>query len=132
MSFRDDYFKCFVCGVGGDVITFVRHIFKCDFFSAAEKLNRDFNLGLPIGRKASLSESRSIAKRCEELFAARREKERLEKRERELWDRWIDYDRAIRELRPKNLEEVFDDRFIEAIRNIEYIEFLIDSGGYYE
>ena len=39
-------FYCFGCGMGGDVISFVAHLFKIDFGSAIIRLDDDFGLGL--------------------------------------------------------------------------------------
>ena len=51
-------FYCFGCGVGGDVINFVMRLDNLDFKTACEKLNNDFMLGLPIGKRPNLREYR--------------------------------------------------------------------------
>ena len=48
---KDHYIHCFVCGQSADVIKFVQVYFCLDFQSAISKLNDDFKLGLPIGKK---------------------------------------------------------------------------------
>ena len=49
-------FYCFGCCVGGDVISFVMHLFRLGFREALLRLNDDFYLGLsgapPAGRQA--------------------------------------------------------------------------------
>jgi len=50
---RRDTFNCFVCGQHGDIFTLVMGLFGIDFPSAVRKLNKDFNLSLPIDRKAT-------------------------------------------------------------------------------
>lgn len=71
---HDDHFYCFVCNEGGDAIRLVRHIFGCDFKTALNRLNADFNLDLPLGTKPTDSE-RSALKRS---YAERLNKERAE------------------------------------------------------
>lgn len=46
-----DTYHCFVCHATGDVIQFVRSVTGDTFRGAMERINRDFNLGLPIGEK---------------------------------------------------------------------------------
>ena len=132
LSFRDGFFKCFVCGIGGDVITFVRYVLKTDFVSAMETLNRDFALGLPIGRKATLTERKAIERKVGELRSKKREEEYRKKREEQLWDKWIEYDKAVRELCPRDMTQEIDEKYIEAVKNINYVEYLIESGDYCE
>lgn len=67
---------CFGCGIGGDVINFVRHIFNLDFRQALLKLNNDFSLGLPIGRPRRRAE---VSKTVRDAW----EKERQRKINRE-------------------------------------------------
>ena len=43
----DQYFKCFGCGVGGDVISFVRKMESCDFYDACKILAKEANMELP-------------------------------------------------------------------------------------
>ena len=48
LSFTDRLYHCFACGSGGDVISFTQHVFELDFRAAIDKLNADFNLGIPL------------------------------------------------------------------------------------
>ena len=48
---KDEYIHCFVCGSTVDVVGFEMQYFNLDFMKAISKLNDDFNLGLPIGKK---------------------------------------------------------------------------------
>lgn len=68
--YRDTYY-CWVCHATGDVIQFVMSVTGDTFRAAMERLNRDFNLNLPIGekpcpdldRRAIESINREISKR---------------------------------------------------------------------
>ena len=48
-SIKNDYFNCFVCGVGGDCVTYTAKLFCLSNIDACKKLNDDFNLGLSFG-----------------------------------------------------------------------------------
>jgi DNA primase len=43
-SIKNDYFNCFVCGAGGDVITFTARLHGLKNYDACKKLASDFNL----------------------------------------------------------------------------------------
>ena len=47
-SIKDDYFNCFVCGAGGDLITFTAKYLGISNFDAAIELVRVFNLNIDI------------------------------------------------------------------------------------
>lgn len=55
------------------MIDFVMHYFNLDFGAATIKLDGDFNLGLPMGNKKSLSyrDKKAFIKKSRELVAAR-------------------------------------------------------------
>lgn len=46
MSVKNQYFKCFGCGAGGDVIAFTQKLFNITFPQAIVRLDGDFHLGL--------------------------------------------------------------------------------------
>ena len=50
-SIKDDYFNCFVCGVGGDLITFTAKYFGLSNYDAVKKLIEDFHLNIQIDKK---------------------------------------------------------------------------------
>ena len=52
--------KCFGCGAGGDVISFVMQFFGIGFSQALLRMDLDFGLGLS-GKRPDLRESRRIA-----------------------------------------------------------------------
>ena len=62
-------FYCFGCGMGGDVISFVAHLFKIDFGSAIMRLDDDFGLGLC---KQSESRRRDLDARWKEIQSEKR------------------------------------------------------------
>ena len=48
MKLNEDYFYCFGCGAGGDVITFTARLFNLRPYEAARKLASDFNIPVDI------------------------------------------------------------------------------------
>lgn len=51
-----EYFKCFGCGAGGDVIKFVQLLFGLSFYDAVNKIADDFSVGAEHRRKQSAQE----------------------------------------------------------------------------
>lgn len=74
-SIKNNYFKCFVCGVGGDCITYTAKLFGIRSIDACKKLNDDFNLGLTFGYKKENSAKISTTAR---LRADRERQKRLQ------------------------------------------------------
>lgn len=131
LSFTDALYHCFVCGSGGDVIHFVQHTFELDFMSAVDKLNTDFGLGIPLERPMTLRERNDAEKRHQRIIAARRQAER-EKQEQdslywELWEAWIKLDKDRQAYAPKHPGDALHPLFVQAIQNINYVEYLIDT-----
>ena len=83
MLVKNGFVYCFVCAARFDIIGTVQHLFGLSFIQACEKLNSDFNCGLPIGKKLTAQEYREIKlreqKRKQEQQAAEKRK-RLENR----------------------------------------------------
>ena len=101
------------------------------FLDACAKINSDFNLGLPIGKKLSLRQQRD---------AERAAKERKDKREAERahyqslkddWFKWLKcwdtLDRYITELAPKEPEDDIDPLYTLAVKNIAYANYMLDE-----
>ena len=69
-SIKRDYFNCFVCGAGGDLITFTAKLHGLSNIDACKKLDQDFHLGLsqqPVSHIDRLKADRERAKRQAEL-----------------------------------------------------------------
>lgn len=67
-------YYCWVCHAHGDVIQFVMSVLGLSFQDAMQRLNDDFNLGLPIGAEPSDAERHRLA----ELNRKIEERRRLE------------------------------------------------------
>ena len=69
-SIKKDYFNCFVCGAGGDVITFTAKLHGLKNYDACKKLVNDFGLNIdtePQTQADRLKADRERAKRQAEL-----------------------------------------------------------------
>ena len=85
----DKGFHCFACSAGNSVIDFVMLYFGLPFHAAQEKLNADFNLGLPIGKELTTKE------RVDAAAEARKRKSEAQERERRLQALKDAVDRAL-------------------------------------
>lgn len=122
---------CFGCGWHGDIIQFVSNMFGLNFRSAVEKLNTDFSLGLPIGRRATLSEAAAISSTRRRMERERAERERVEterlERFTELWGEYAELDKILTEQRPTSPDDEISPQFLDALKRIEYVGFKIDE-----
>ena len=69
-STKNNYFNCFVCGAGGDLITFTAKLFGLRNYDACRKLVSDFGLNIatePQTQADKLKADRERAKRQAEL-----------------------------------------------------------------
>ena len=124
-------FYCFGCGAHGSVIDFVMLYFGLSFKDALAKINEDFSIGLPIGERISLRQRREMEHRQRERQEERnREQRELERLYGEYWaafDLWQKYDTNKREYAPKSPSEDFHPLYVEAIKNIDYASYLLDT-----
>ena len=69
-SIKNDYFHCFVCGAGGDLITFTARYLNLHNIEAARELVREFGLDIDISTKEERqAQYRAERKRKEEIKA---------------------------------------------------------------
>lgn len=121
---KKQIFKCFGCGAGGDIFTFVMKYLGCDFKTALSEINIAFKLGL--GGSCSDYEVIQFSE---------------QKRKKELFHAWVYNAEIMLRNRYKQLKEVINkETFSElsevsreyeyAIKNIDYIEYLLDTLSY--
>lgn len=122
---------CFGCGWHGDVIKFVRDMFGLTFPAALEKINDDFCLALPINRTLTLREQRETKQKHEKIIREKAIQElknaAYEALYNALWDEYARLDKIIMDRAPKSPNEDFDQLYVEAVKRIGYIEYLIDE-----
>ena len=111
----DRRYYCFACGASGDVIDFTARFFGISNHSAAIKLARDFGidprspteLNIPILDAEPFREGEPPC-----IFSLSQDLQR--------------YRRWKREFAPENPNEPYEDRFVEACRNLSHTEYLLD------
>ena len=124
---KDHYIHCFVCGQSADVIKFVQVYFDLDFQSAIIKLNDDFRLGLPIGKKidrrTQLEMNKSAFERKRKIEAEKKRREQIESACWAAFDEWKRLDDNKRNYAPKTPTEPLHPLFVEALKNIAGAEY---------
>ena len=124
---KDHYIHCFVCGQSADVIKFVQVYFCLDFQSAISKLNDDFKLGLPIGKKidrrTQLEINKAAFERKRKIEAEKKHREQIENAYWSAFDEWKRLDDNKRNYAPKTPTEPLHPLFVEALKNIASAEY---------
>ena len=120
-------FYCFGCHESGSVIDFVMLYFNLDFPKAIIKLNDDFRLGLPIGKKIDRRTQLEINKAA---FERKRKAEQQQKERKKIdddywsaFDEWKRLDDNKRNYAPKTPTEPLHPLFVEALKNIAGAEY---------
>lgn len=123
-------YHCFGCGAHGGVIDFVMEYFRIDFQTAIAKINTDFCLGLPIGKKIDRRQQLEISKAA---FEAKKEREKaaqeieaVKKRYENALKRFTRFDKQKTKYQPKKGETDLHPLFVEAITNIAEAEYELD------
>lgn len=119
MKLNERYFYCFGCGATGDVIDLVARLFDLSSYEAAQKLAQDFGIDpdkppaaavLPKPERPLLTAYRQEEVRCLRVLC--------------------DYLHLLESWKvryaPKTAADVLDDRFVEACRMLDYVEYLAD------
>ncbi|MEL7661386.1 CHC2 zinc finger domain-containing protein [Acetobacterium wieringae] len=124
MSFKNNRFKCFSCGVGGSSIDLVQKLFSLEPLQAVKKINDDFELGLDLK-----TDYKPDMGKMQEM-----EKQRQLSR---AFDDWIDkthstyarlaryYWQNMQKYRPVNEEDEFHPLYVEAVHRIETVNFYL-------
>ena len=120
-------FYCFGCGEHGSIIDFVMRYFNLDFMKAISKLNDDFRLGLPIGKKidrrTQLEMNKAAFERKRKIEAEKKRREQIENACWTAFDEWKRLDDNKRNYAPKTPTEPLHPLFVEAIKNIAGAEY---------
>ena len=121
----DERYRCFGCGADGDVIDFTARLFDLSLKEAAEKLAADFNLSYDrrIPAKAYRAASSAGARRSllQRLKNYQNENYRTLCRYRHLLEDWK------RQYNPRPEDEAWHPLFLEALRNQDRVDYLLDE-----
>ena len=103
MKLNEDYFYCFGCGEHGDVIDLTARLFGLSSREAAKKLAYDFGL--------SPDKPPNVSRRLSRMQELRDYRKRLR--------RWK------AEFAPCSPENEPDERYVEACKKLDYVEYLM-------
>ena len=120
MKLNDTYYYCFGCGATGDVIDLTARLFDLSSFQAARKLAQDFGLS------PDKPPSGAIALPKPPSFHSDAEQEDIAYCIRVLHDYRDLLIRWRTEFALLSRDEPLDDRFVEALHMLAFVEFLID------
>ncbi len=110
LKLNEDYFYCFGCGAGGDVVELTRRLFDLHPYEAASMLAVDFGVDVPATAPpdGSLNRFRSDLLRCQQVLD-----EYLN-----LLIRWQ------RDYAPRAPDDKTDDRYVEACQMLEPMDYM--------
>lgn len=137
MLVKNGFVYCFVCSARFDIIGVVQHLFGLSFIQACEKLNSDFNCGLPIGKKLTAQEYREIKLREAQRRAARQAAENRKGIENRIFIMVCDElhltQAIVSALEPSKpididtLDEARIDVYFAQLKRLEWLEWLADT-----
>lgn len=126
----DKGYYCFGCGKSGDIVTFMQDFFGLSFKESIEKINDDFSLNLPIGKKISKRKKTEIKRKTFQFQKRMKaEKLELERLEAEYWanhDEWFRLWCNLNDYRPTNIDDELNPLFVEAAQKITYQQYLME------
>lgn len=119
LKLNPDFYYCFGCGAKGDVIDLVAGLFDLSLYEAARKIAEDFGIDPDNPPKVA-----ALAKPRHPMIRAFRDDERYCQRV------LCDYLHLLEDWKvryaPKNMDDDYDDRFVEACQMLDYVEYLAD------
>ncbi|WP_303800206.1 CHC2 zinc finger domain-containing protein [Ruminococcus flavefaciens] len=120
----EDYYYCFGCQAHGDVIKLVQELFGLTPIEAVKQLNSDFALGLDVDKPPDME---AVARRRREIAERKAEKARVE----HMYDVLLKYFTLLDKYKmlyaPTSPNDETDKRFIYALQNIGYAEYMLET-----
>ena len=124
MSIKENRFKCFSCGAGGDVFDFVMMYFHISLNDARKKLDNDFGLGL-CDEELTPHQKRIIREEMRRRKSAQLiEKAERERKEREYLNKCDQYREATNYMeKHKPIGEEPSMEWIQAFNTVQYLDY---------
>ena len=120
----EDHYYCFGCQAHGDVIRLVQELFGLSAIEAVKQINSDFALGLDLDKPPDMEK---IIRRRRAIAERKAEKARVE----HMYDVLLRYytllDKYKMRYAPKTPDEETDRRFVYALQNIGYAEYMLET-----
>ncbi len=125
----DDHYYCFGCQAHGDVIRLVQELFGLRAIEAVKQINSDFGLGLDVDKPPDMEK---INRRRREIAERKVSKVGVEY----MYDVMLRYftllDKYKMRYAPKTPDEETDKRFVYALQNIGYAEYMLEAWGSFD
>ena len=125
----EDHYYCFGCQAHGDVIRLVQELFGLTPIEAVKQINSDFGLGLDVDKQPDME---AVARRRREIAEREAEKARAE----HMYDVLLRYftllDKYKMRYAPTSPDEETDRRFVYALQNIGYAEYMLEAWGSFD
>ena len=119
-----DHYYCFGCQAHGDVIRLVQELFGLKPIEAVKQLNSDFALGLDVDKPPDMT---AVNRRRQEIAKQKAEQARVE----HMYDTLLRYFTLLDKYKmcyaPKSPDDETDRRFVYALQNIGYAEYLLET-----
>ena len=120
----EDHYYCFGCQAHGDVIKLVQELFGLNAIEAVKQLNSAFALGLDVDKPPDMD---AVNRRRREIAERKAEKARVE----HMYDVLLRYftllDKYKMRYAPTSPDEETDRRFVYALQNIGYAEYMLEA-----
>lgn len=119
INIQKQIFKCFGCGVGGDIFTFVMYYLNCDFKTALHEINKEFHLNLDENLKPAekirLNENKNKKNQLN-TWALHAEKNLL------------DFYKELKRMTAFDFcsLDAVSENYLYAVNNIDFAEYLYD------
>ncbi len=125
--FPNNKYYCFGCGASGDVISFTEKLFGINFGQAAVRLNNDFGLMLPIGRRADNKTAEETRNRILEKIRDKSEQRR--RADEGYWNAfdyllWLENNRLC--CMPTSPDEIPSPLFLESLGKLQYAKYTLN------
>ena len=120
----EDHYYCFGCQAHGDVIRLVQELFGLKPIEAVKQLNSDFALGLDVDKPPDMT---AVNRRRQEIAKQKAEQARVE----HMYDTLLRYFTLLDKYKmcyaPKSPDDETDRRFVYALQNIGYAEYMLET-----
>ena len=124
-----DHYYCFGCQAHGDVIKLVQEFFSLSAIEAVKQINSDFALGLDVDKPPDMEK---VNRRRREIAERKAEKARVE----HMYDVLLRYftllDKYKMRYAPSSPDDETDRRFVYALQNIGYAEYMLETFNRYD
>ena len=119
-----DHYYCFGCQAHGDVIRLVQELFGLTPIEAVKQINSDFGLGLDVDKPPDMT---AVNRRRQKIAKQKAEQANMER----MYDILLRYytllDKYKIRYAPKSPDDETDRRFVYALQNIGYAEYMLET-----